>query len=206
MPTPSDMGGGSARTDYQGRVDASTRQMLRKQQQVVEAQQQDAMTVMLNAERAARVYGDTQEAQARIAADNAMGDRVDGLGQSTAAALNAEAKARSDTDALRAMVFDAAGPVVAPKVFLGTGTVKDGAVVFNMASAGFSTISAVDVRKNDVTTLYTFGWAISADRKTLTVTARRSATPALSILGINILAAPAVAPNGTSVQVIVFGA
>lgn len=58
---------------------------------------------------------------------------------------------------------------------------------------------------NDASTVYPIAWTLSGDRKTLTVTLNKAATPLLSLLGINILAAPTASPSGTLAQVLVTG-
>lgn len=68
-----------------------------------------------------------------------------------------------------------------------------------------SGVLAVQPQANDSTTAYAWSWAVSADRKTLTLTVKKSATPALSLLGINILAAPAAVPDGTTIFALVVG-
>lgn len=240
-----DIAGGSPRRDLSGRVDASTRIMLARQQRMVVEGQNATMLTMLNTERAARVYADMQEGLARVdgdkalgaridaeitarqTADTALGSRIDGLGTSTAAAINneaslrsqadtaeaqarqaadtAEAKARADADALRPTVFIPGGQIAGAKIFMASGTVQNGQISFNLAPAGFASVLTVQPSVNDATTLYTFGWALSADLKTLVLSSRKSATPLLSLLGLNILAAPAAAPNGTVVQLMVMG-
>lgn len=79
-----------------------------------------------------------------------------------------------------------------------TGTLAGNALFANVPLA-------VQPQANDSSTTYTWSWAISADRKTLTLTVKKSATPTLSLLGINILAAPAAVPDGTVIYALVVG-
>lgn len=184
------------------------------------------------AEAQARLVGDQSnaaaiqsEATARGQADTALGGRIDTLGATTAAGLNAEATTRqqADTaeattraaaDAIRTIMFGADGKAVQnPREYAHTlATNASGVAVFYLTDTGlasgnalFTSIRSVQPQVNDGTTIYGFGWTISADMKTLTMTVRKSATPVLSLLGLNILAAPALAPAGTLVNVFVAG-
>lgn len=58
---------------------------------------------------------------------------------------------------------------------------------------------------NDATTFWPVSRSISADRKTMTLTVNKSAVPLLSLLGLNILAAPTAAPIGTTVELLIIG-
>lgn len=80
---------GSSRGDYTARVDGRTRAMQRRQRIVAAMNIQkeadarvEQIQTQLTAERAARVYGDVQEGRDRIAADNALSDRIDAEAQS----------------------------------------------------------------------------------------------------------------------------
>ncbi len=99
-----------------------------------------------------------------------------------------------------------------PRVYVATGTVSSGTIVLYLTDNGlvggnalFSTILRIDCGVYDSTTVYAFNPVVSNANKTLTVTVAKAATPLLSLLGINILAAPTTAPNGTSVNVTVVG-
>ena len=142
-----------------------------------------AITSAVNAEAAARSYADTNEGQARIAGD-----------------------------ALRVQMFGADGQITNPKEYSSSKATAASVAVFYLTSTGlvtgtalFAAISKISCSVNDAATLYTFGWVLSADKKTLTVTAKRSNTPVLSLLNINILQAPTPAPDGTLIQVTVTG-
>jgi hypothetical protein len=151
--------------------------------------------------------------------------------QTRAAVVAAEAKARADAIAAEAKAREDLNKYVTseverilkemreqsykyPKLYSKISPVvgTQGQVKFFMTADGtetgtalFSAIADVQPQVNDITTLYTFGWSISANLKVLTVNVRRSATPLLSLLGINILAAPSIAPAGTNVGVLVSG-
>lgn len=84
-------------------------------------------------------------------------------------------------------------------VFLTEDGTANGAAIFPNA------VLDVQATVSDASTMYSYAWSVSADRKTLTLTVNRSATPLLSLLGLNILAAPSAAPVGTLVRVLVTG-
>jgi hypothetical protein len=110
-------------------------------------------------------------------------------------------------------MFSVAGTEVPnSKMYTGSKTVSGGVAVFYMTDNGaangnalFSAITSVQPVVNDSTTVYACSWVISGDLKTLTLTVNKSATPLLSLLGLNILAQPTAAPNGTVAQVLVVG-
>jgi hypothetical protein len=70
-------------------------------------------------------------------------------------------------------------------------------------TALYSTINAVNPIVNDSASNYTYGWTISTDKKTLTVTTKSNTTGLAGLLNV-LLPASAVA-NGTVVNVVVKG-
>jgi len=92
-----------------------------------------------------------------------------------------------------------------------TGTA--GVAVFYLTSdktstgtALYTNITYVNPVVNDLNANYTYGWTISGDKKTLTVSAK-SATPTgvIALLGISILGAPVNVSAGTNISVLVKG-
>jgi hypothetical protein len=70
-------------------------------------------------------------------------------------------------------------------------------------TALYSNIDSVLPIVNDAANNYTYGWAVSMDKKTLTVTTKL--TSGVTVLGISVLAAPTNAANGTIVCAMVKG-
>ena len=112
--------------------------------------------------------------------------------------------------------LDANGKIVQqnlPKELAGNKAVTAGVVSFYMTdtltAAGvalFTKVTDLDFKVNDSASLYTYSWVISADLKILTITVKKSTTPVLSLLGINVLSQPtAAAPDGTVVYFKVIG-
>lgn len=58
---------------------------------------------------------------------------------------------------------------------------------------------------NDATTIYPVSRVISNGNKTCVLTVNKAATPLLSLLGLNILAAPTAAPIGATVELLFIG-
>lgn len=95
-------------------------------------------------------------------------------------------------------------------------TNASGVAVFQLTNDGTSTgtaifpngvlIKSVSPTPNDSTTFFGYSWgALTNSGKTLSITVTKSATPLLSLLGINILGAPIAAVSGVSVNVVVMG-
>ena len=113
----------------------------------------------------------------------------------------------------KAVVYNGTTQLSKPVVFTGsltlatagTGTINLTADATTGGTALFANINNVQVTVNDATTVWPCSWSVSANKKVLTVTVNKAATPLLSLLGINILAAPTAAPIGTVVQVLAFG-
>lgn len=70
-------------------------------------------------------------------------------------------------------------------------------------TALYSNVTYVNPVVNDVTTNYIYGWTLSGDKKTLTISAKNSSL--VTILSISVVAAPTNVVNGTIVSVLVKG-
>jgi len=97
-------------------------------------------------------------------------------------------------------------------IYQNTGTTTSGSVVFYLTSdktasgtALYTNVRIVMPIVNDVTLNYTYGWTISVDKKTLTVTARYAPGLNVALVGLTLLGVPVNVPNGTSVSVLVIG-
>lgn len=91
-----------------------------------------------------------------------------------------------------------------------TASTTSGVAVFyltnNKTSSGtalYSDVSYVNPVINDVSTNYLYGWTISVDKKTLTISAKNSSL--VTILTISVVAAPTNVTNGTVISVLVKG-
>lgn len=119
---------------------------------------------------------------------------------------------------LKPQVYNASGattgtPLVKPVIFTGLVTLATaGTATMNLTTDGTATGTAlftnpnnVQVTVNEATTVWPCSFTVSANKKVLTLTVNKAATPLLSLLGLNILAAPTAAPIGTVVQVLATG-
>lgn len=115
---------------------------------------------------------------------------------------------------LKTQNYDSNGQLLTnPKILTVSKTTTGGVATIYLTDNGLATgnalfasgVLAVQPQANDSSTVYAWSWTISADRKTLTLTAKKSATPLLSLLGVNILAQPANVPDGTVVFAVAVG-
>lgn len=188
------------------RIDEATRRMLKRQKD-----REAAAT-----SHTAKQISDANQVTAALAAANrtlaeqqAASDRARTEANETLRLANDNT---ADMARRRMALFLSSGRSDRPRQFTASAATVSGSATFRMTEDGtaggaaiFAQVMNVQAAVNDPSTLYTFGWVISADLKTITVSVRRSATPALALLGINILAAPAAVPNGTVIQLLVTG-
>lgn len=111
-------------------------------------------------------------------------------------------------------LFEKSVAYIPPIMTTYSGVVAGGAgnVIFyltdNGASNGnalFSSVKAVIPIINDASVNYTYGWVVSADRKTLTINAKASAGINVALLSLTLLGVPGNVANGTVVSCIVAG-
>lgn len=73
-------------------------------------------------------------------------------------------------------------------------------------TALYSSVTYVNPVVNDVGANYVYGWTISPDKKTLTLSAKSAVpTGVIAVLGISVLGAPVNVANGVSVSILVKG-
>lgn len=108
------------------------------------------------------------------------------------------------------VIYNNGSLVSSPKNYTGSSTATTGVATFYLTTNGLSSGTAIFTNVNDIlsivndaTTNYTYGWSISTDKKTLTVTSKYS--PGLVVGLLTLLGVPVNVPNGTSVSVLVKG-
>lgn len=105
------------------------------------------------------------------------------------------------------------GTIFVPKAdYSNTTTTTSGNAVFYLTTTGllsgealYTNVTHVTPVINDSAYNYTYGWTLSADKKTLTVTAKVSSQTAVALIGLTVLGVPTNVTNGTSVSVLVKG-
>lgn len=104
------------------------------------------------------------------------------------------------------------GKPTIPNDYTNNATTTSGVSVYYLTSdktisgtALYSNVTSVLPIINDANNNYTYGWTISGDKKTLTVTSKASQATFISLLGLSLLGAPANVANGTTVSVTVKG-
>lgn len=118
--------------------------------------------------------------------------------------------------AQRPVVYQGSSQKTGVKIYAGKATtVTGGVAIFYLTDSGTSGGNAllanvydetVDFEVNDSVNAYRYSWVISADKKILTATVTRSApTGVISLLGLNLLSAPAATPAGTVVRLTAWG-
>lgn len=72
-------------------------------------------------------------------------------------------------------------------------------------TALYTNVSYINPIINDPTLNYSYGWTVSADKKTLTVNARAAVGINVALVGLTLLGVPSNVPNGTKIYVLVKG-
>ena len=98
------------------------------------------------------------------------------------------------------------------KPYSNTATTTSGVATFYLTSdktvggsALYSTNVYPNIIVNDAASNYTYGWVLSGDKKTLTVTAKVSSQNVVALVGLTLIGVPANVPNGTTVYLTCFG-
>lgn len=89
-------------------------------------------------------------------------------------------------------------------------TITGGTVTFPLVDGSGNTLfpNNVDFMKaevSDAANSYNYAYALAGDHKSVVVTVMRSSATLLSLLGVNVLSAPAAAPAGVAVSLLVVG-
>lgn len=127
--------------------------------------------------------------------------------------LTSELAAKMASNGL--MIFEVTTQKSPVKVLGKQGTVSSGQVVLYLTDTGLAGGNALFTNVypeffnffvNDSTTSWLPSYGLSGDKKTLTITVNKPGQAYLSLLGFNILtAATTTAPNGTVVNVVIWG-
>lgn len=87
-----------------------------------------------------------------------------------------------------------------------------GAAIFYITTNGLSNGPAIYANVHNVTPIindgtgnWNYGWVVSGDKRAVTVTASKSTSTNIAVLGLNLLGAPIAAANGTVITVTVKG-
>jgi len=98
------------------------------------------------------------------------------------------------------------------KPYSNTATTTSGVATFYLTSdktAGGTALYGTNVYPNivvnDAAANYTYGWSLSGDKKTLTVTTKVSSQNVVALVGLTLIGVPANVPNGTTVYLTCFG-
>ena len=96
--------------------------------------------------------------------------------------------------------------------YTNTATTTTGVATFYLTSdktssgtALYTSVNSIIPMINDANGNYSYGWTVSGDLKTLTITAKIAAATNIPLLGLSLLAPPANVADGTSVIVLVKG-
>lgn len=104
-------------------------------------------------------------------------------------------------------------PTIPVADYVDSATTTTGVATFYLTSnhlssgtALYTNVISINPQINNSTNVYGYSWAVSTDKKTLTLTANNSVpTGVITLLGISILGAPAAVSNGTKVYMLVKG-